>query len=106
MGPTYMQESLTKQQAQQEAGLRDVQGLVGAALAVPREVVQPAFAALGKRHLSILKQHAALQHQPALVAAVMGCIGEATTWMLHYQQHAMELQSSQNSMPCCSSSQQ
>ncbi|KAL0049693.1 hypothetical protein WJX82_007833 [Trebouxia sp. C0006] len=67
-------ESLTKQQAQQEAGLRDVQGLVGAALAVPREVVQPAFAALGKRHLSILKQHAALQHQPALVAAVMGCI--------------------------------
>ncbi|KAL0034255.1 hypothetical protein WJX77_005513 [Trebouxia sp. C0004] len=67
-------ESLTQQQAQQEAGLREVQGLVGAALAVPREAVQPAFAALGKRHLSILKQHAALQHQPPLVAAVMGCI--------------------------------
>ena len=84
-----MQESLTKQQAQQEAGLREVQGLVGAALAVPREVVQPAFAALGKQHLSILKQHAALQHQPALVAAVTGCRGEATTLMLHYQQQGI-----------------
>ncbi len=97
-----MQESLTKQQAQQEAGLREMQGLVGAALAVPRELVQPAFAALGKRHLSILKQHAALQHQPALVAAVMGCIGEATTWIMT---SSMELQSLQNSMPRCSSSQ-
>jgi len=68
-----------------------VQGLVGAALAVPREVVQPAFAALGKRHLSILKQHAALQHLPALVAAVTGCIGEATTWII---------QAAWNSSPC------
>ena len=71
-----LQESITKQQAEQEAGLREMQGLVGAALAVPREVVQPALAAVGKRHMSILKQQAMLQLQGPLVAAVTQCIGQ------------------------------
>lgn len=59
----------------QEQGLQELQGLVGAALSVPKEVVQPAFEALGKRHLVTLAEQQQLQLQPALVAAVTHCIG-------------------------------
>ncbi|KAL3156853.1 hypothetical protein ABBQ38_001122 [Trebouxia sp. C0009 RCD-2024] len=59
---------------EQEQGLRELQGLVGAALAVPKEVVQPAFEALGRRHLVMLAEQQQLQLQPALVAAVTRCI--------------------------------
>ena len=71
-----VQDDITRQQAEQEGGLRDMQRLVGGALAVPREIVQPAFAALGQCHMSILRQHAALQQQPGLVTAVTQCIGK------------------------------
>ena len=70
-----LQGNVSKQQSEQEQGLRDLQGLVGAALAVPKEVVQPAFASLGKRHLAILTEQRKLQLQPAFVTAVAQCIG-------------------------------
>ena len=76
-GCKTLQASLGKQQDEQEQGLSDMQGLVGAALAVPKDVVQPAFAALGKRHTSIIAEQRKLELQPALVTAVMQCIGES-----------------------------
>ena len=75
-----LQDSITVQQSEQEKGLRKMQELVGGSLAVPKEVVQPGFAVLGRCHVSILKAHSMLQQQLALVAAVTTCIGE-----LHWQ---------------------
>ena len=70
-----LQGRIAQYQTEQEQGLGALQGLVGAALAVPREAVQPAFEALGKQHLAMLAEQQKLQLQPALVTAVIQCIG-------------------------------
>ena len=70
-----LQGRISQYTAEQEKGLGDLQGLVGAALAVPKEAVQPVFEALGKRHLSMLAEQQKLQLQPALFTAVTQCIG-------------------------------
>ena len=49
-------------------------------MAVERLVVQPAFAVIGQRHVSILKAHSMLQQHPAVVAAVFSCIGKTGSW--------------------------
>ena len=74
-----LQDSIAQHHREQEQGLRELQGLVGAALAVPKEVVQPAFEALGKHHVVMLAEQLQLQLQLALVRAVTRCIGEACT---------------------------
>lgn len=70
-----LQGKIAQHTAEQEKELGDLQGLVGAALAVPKEAVQPIFEALGKRHLSMLAEQQKLQLQPHLVTAVIKCIG-------------------------------
>ena len=74
-----LQGRISQYTSEQEKGLGDLQGLVGAALAVPKEVVQPVFEALGKRHLSMLAEQQKLQLRPALVSAVVQCIGAFLT---------------------------
>lgn len=63
-------------QEQQEAGLSEMQGLVAGATALPRQQVQPRFAALGQRHLDLKQHYLKLQHQPDLVAAIISHIGK------------------------------
>lgn len=71
----FLQGRVSQYTAEEEKGLGDLQGLVGAALAVPKEAVQPVFEALGKRHLSMLAEQQKLQLQPALISVVVQCIG-------------------------------
>lgn len=73
-------------QEQQEAALSEMQSLVAGATALPRQQVQPRFAALGKRHLALKQQYLKLQHLSALISAIISHIGEQ--WM-HTQHVAM-----------------
>ena len=74
-----LQGRISQYTAEQEKELGDLQGLVGPALAVPKEAVQPVFESLGKRHLSMFTQQQKLQLQPALFAAVIQCLGGCLT---------------------------
>lgn len=75
VGQTLLQETIVALQEQQEAGLVEMQGLVVGATALPRQQVQPLFAALGKRHLDLKQHHLTLQQQPALVSNIISHIG-------------------------------
>lgn len=82
-----LQARIAQHTAEQEKSLGDLQGLVGAALAVPKEAVQPVFEALGKRHLSMLAEQHKLQLQQHLVTAVMKCIGGYLTQRRGFMYH-------------------